>query len=285
LVHLNAGTIYFAQREYQKAEEEFEREIEVDPGEAKTYNNLSVLSRLKGDYASAESHARIAIEFKENYEAAYYNLASAQREAGKVEEAVEVLSSTSERFPHFANLWFLLGQIYQERENLEKSKEAYLRLISLPARGTFSGYDLSTIYSEDLPYSTDVTGLQAKAHFNLGIIELTEGDLEGAIENFSSSTKLKPNFAEAWENLGLCYDLQGDYQTALTLMRRAIENDPENPVYHFNIALTWAKSGDLEKARENLQEALRLNPDFSQAKDKINLVEKLLRSQEGNRKQ
>ena len=285
LVHLNAGTIHFAQREYQRAEEEFKREIEVDPREAKTYNNLSVLSRLRGDYAAAESCASNAINLKENYEAAHYNLASAQRQAGKADEAVETLISTLDKFPDFGNILLLLGQIYQEQEDLEESKEAYLRLVSLSPRGTFSGYDLSTIYSEDLPYSTEMTELQAKAHFNLGIIELTAGNLQGAIDHFAESTNLKPEFAEAWENLGLCYDLRGDHQTALTLMQRAIENDPQNPVYYFNIALTWAKSGDLEKARENLQKALRLNPDFSQAKEKINLVERLLRSQKANRQQ
>jgi tetratricopeptide (TPR) repeat protein len=284
LAHLNAGTVHFAQGRYDGAEQEFKKEIEIDPREPKTYNNLSVLSRLKGDYPSAVSYARMAVAFKENYEAGYYNLALAKREAGKAQEAAETLDSALEKFPDFTNLLFLLGQIHQEGDSLEAAKVAYSEVISLSPRGTFSGYDLSTIYSEDLPFSADLTKLQAKAHFNLGIIDLTEGDLQAAKEDFARSTELNPSFAEAWENLGLCYDLEGDYETALTLMQKAIECDPRNEVYYFNIALTWAKSGDLERARENLQRALRLNPDFAQAKDKINLVEKLLHSQEENRK-
>jgi tetratricopeptide (TPR) repeat protein len=227
----------------------------------------------------------MAVAFKENYEAGYYNLALAKKEAGEAQEAAEALDATLQKFPYFANLLFLLGQIHQEGDNLEAAKESYSKLITLSPRGTFSGYDLSTIYSQDLPYSADLTKLQARAHFNLGIIDLTEGNLRAAKEDFRTSTELDPNFAEAWENLGLCYDLEGDYEAALTFMQRAIECDPRNEVYHFNIALTWAKSGDLERARENLQRALRLNPDFAQAKDKINLVERLLRSQEETAKQ
>lgn len=93
-------------------------------------------------------------------------------------------------------------------------------------------------------------------------------DYETAADRFESP---------AWK--GASYYRAGDYQEALKQFK--LDHSPEG---HYNLGNTYAHMGDLKKAKQQYQAALKTRPNWSQAKQNLTLVEKLLKQQQAKQK-
>lgn len=100
-----------------------------------------------------------------------------------------------------------------------------------------------------------------------------KGDLVGAVEHYRAALKLDPSYGQAHLNLGSMLINLGDLDSAMESFRAAIQNEPLNPKVHshFGYILTKYKQ-DYVGAEASLREALRLNPDFSQAHAGLGLM-------------
>ncbi|HAG50487.1 MAG TPA: serine/threonine protein kinase, partial [Deltaproteobacteria bacterium] len=67
----------------------------------------------------------------------------------------------------------------------------------------------------------------------------------------------------AYSNLGLLDSAEGEYKIALKL-------NPDSLLAHNNLGVVYAKKGDVEKAIIEFQEALRIDPSYSGARDNLN---------------
>jgi tetratricopeptide (TPR) repeat protein len=75
-----------------------------------------------------------------------------------------------------------------------------------------------------------------------------------------------PRSAEARERLGLALGLQGHGKDALDELGEACWLDPNRASAHLNLAVVLAQEGRLADARAHAREALRLQPDYPQAR-------------------
>jgi tetratricopeptide (TPR) repeat protein len=113
-----------------------------------------------------------------------------------------------------------------------------------------------------------IDDLEAVAHFhnNLGYI-LLEGAESGAREGwataahqFELATRVKPDFARAWNNLGVAEARLGRRDQARTAYRRAIALDRELSSPRLNLGALLLETGEVEAAVGALEEAARLDP-------------------------
>jgi len=98
------------------------------------------------------------------------------------------------------------------------------------------------------------------SHYNLGVALQEKGDLLGALDAYSSTLRLKPDYAEAHNNLGLILNGRGNVTEALLHFRAALRSRPDYSAAHTNLGIALAKQGRIEKAVFHFSEALRLDP-------------------------
>ena len=85
----NRGIAYRWKGEYDRALQDYERAIHLNPDNANAYNNRGVIYRIKGDYDRAIADYSEAIWLKSgDYPAAFYNRALAYADKGEYDHAL-----------------------------------------------------------------------------------------------------------------------------------------------------------------------------------------------------
>jgi tetratricopeptide (TPR) repeat protein len=92
------------------------------------------------------------------------------------------------------------------------------------------------------------------------------GDLVPALDAFTRAVSSAPDDASSWLQLGQTYLRLGRETDALPALRQALTLDPGVPETHYALALLLSKpGGDAQRAEAEWREAIRLQPDYSQA--------------------
>jgi tetratricopeptide (TPR) repeat protein len=275
-VHMNKGIIFLRKKAYALAEKEFELELKKNPQEDRAYNNLSAVYLMLKLYDNAIQSAQKALELKSYYPEAYMNLALAYKGKGDYQKAKEVVESGLRNVHPFLEADYLLGEIYQAQGKLDSAKQSYEKVLSVDPFSDIA-YNLETLSSKkDL--EIQYKDIKAKTYFNLGTIDVQQGEIDLAESHLKRSISLKPDFAEAYANLGTLYDNTRRFSEAIPQLEKAVGLDPQNPIYHYNLGLAYAKSSRLEEAKEEFQQSLIIEPDFKEAENKLFLADSLLKS-------
>jgi tetratricopeptide (TPR) repeat protein len=68
------------------------------------------------------------------------------------------------------------------------------------------------------------------------------------------------------ERLGVLLAMSGRAREAVTVLERAVARQPSSASLHLNLAVAFAQEGRMDEARARVAEALRLRPDYPQAR-------------------
>ena len=91
---------------------------------------------------------------------------------------------------------------------------------------------------------------------------------------FARLAKQVPGNAEAWLMQGVCLQHLGRVDQGVTLLEKAISLNPRSAQAHYLLGLSWLEKGWIDRALRSLCEALRLKPDYVEAR--VQQVELLL---------
>jgi tetratricopeptide (TPR) repeat protein len=109
------------------------------------------------------------------------------------------------------------------------------------------------------------------AHYNMGNLFSRQNKLPEAVQHYEAALKAEPNYAEAHNNLGAVLLRQGLFEEALEHYATAVRLKPEY-LYYFNLANAQVDAGKPADAVPNYQQALRLNPNSSQAHHNLGMA-------------
>jgi Flp pilus assembly protein TadD len=117
-------------------------------------------------------------------------------------------------------------------------------------------------YSEAIRLQPDDAGLQATLFNNRGAVRRDKGDLGGAIEDYNEAIRLKPDDAVAFLGRGTVRRKMGDLEGAIQDCDEAIRLKPGEALFFDNRGKARYQKGDLTGAIEDYTEAIRLKPDM-----------------------
>ena len=100
----------------------------------------------------------------------------------------------------------------------------------------------------------------AQAHSNLGNAFLASGRLTDAIASYRRAIALDPRFAEAYSNLGKALSDQGEFAAAIEICRRGIELAPGIADAHNNLGTALRGAGQFKEAAVALRRAINQAP-------------------------
>jgi predicted O-linked N-acetylglucosamine transferase (SPINDLY family) len=101
---------------------------------------------------------------------------------------------------------------------------------------------------------------QALFFFNLGRVDQDGGNLDSAIQAFTTATTLSPDFAEALLHLCQCLLAKGHWREAIPQLARARRLQPADPAIPIAMATAYQQLNRQEEAERALADALQLNP-------------------------
>lgn len=165
--------------------------------------------------------------------------------------------------------------------------------------------DSITLFSNALRISPD----NHLSHSNLGVALNEQGNYREAMYHFQEAIRIKPTYAIAHGNIGSTYILQGKLEEGVKHLRKAFKIDPNHrliqrkfadvlmmkkeygeatelyqlllkyehnssEIYN-NLGVAMAGQGRIREARECFDQALKISPDYSQARANKDIVGKM----------
>ena len=113
----------------------------------------------------------------------------------------------------------------------------------------------------------------ADAHYGLSLLSYETGDFDAAVRHAQFAANTKPMEGRFLAQLGLCHVRFGNYATAEGLLKEAVRLLPADKTCWNNMGIVQAAKGDTASASRCFSKALKLDPEFQNAKINLELLE------------
>jgi len=184
--------------------------------------------------------------------------------------------------PHYAGAHAWLGWTYfqdwfyrwntNQAQTLDRAAELAQRAIALDDSLSTPHWILGMVYlwkkqhDQAIGEGERAVALDANdadSYVNLGNTLVFAGRPEEGIALIQKAMRLNPRYPPRYLNLlGLAYRLAGQSEKALGPLKKAVTLAPDMMPAHVNLAACYAELGRLEEARAEVEEILRINPNF-----------------------
>jgi tetratricopeptide (TPR) repeat protein len=240
----------------------FQKILLEDKDSAECHNSIGDIQLKKGNFDASKKSYELAYNLKPDFEDYVYDYALILSYVGELEKSKTLLLKSIEMEPSHVQIYSTLGRIEVETGNYENSLDFLRRSILNDKSDIVSRYYLSIALNK------------------LGQKKESELEFEKVIDRFKSSLTIYPNNPEGYYFIGLANTYLGNYETAAINLKRAIELDTPELDYHYKDGLTYHdfdafvayssvlnKLGKKKEALENIEEALKINPNSDKAKE------------------
>ncbi len=217
---------------------------------------------------SREAPSLVARSSPENRTAAQALYVEALANQGRLDEALEILSSESSE----AGAQRRLARRVELLREHDRDSEAEELLRALVAGGDrddlfFAAqvYQRLELFADSIPLLERLLkeqGESTQALFLLGAARERLGDREQAVATFRRLLELAPDHAPTLNYLGYMWAEQGEnLAEAVAMILRAVALDPDNGAYVDSLGWAYFRLGRYDEARGHLEWAIRLVPD------------------------
>jgi tetratricopeptide (TPR) repeat protein len=237
---------YLAEKQVDKAIAAVQAQISVSPENSQFRTLLGSLEFDKKNYGEAQAALTQAVALDHHNADAYAKLGQVEAATGALDQAIQTARDAVRENPKLADLYILLGNLYERKADLEKAKAAYQGAL-------------------------DVRHDDPKASNNLAYLLLeTHGNADLALQLAQAARRAMPGSSVVADTLGWAFYQKGIYQQAINQFQEAIKlakqnKEPDNATYHYHLGLAYAKAERPALAKEHLERALQIDPKYSQA--------------------
>lgn len=279
--YVQMGNLRLAQNQYSAAEEAYQGALDRDPNSKEALRGLmnAYLSEKRPDKAIAAANAQVAkassnsgfydllgtalfrnkkdlsgaqaaftksAELDKNNSDALIKLGQVQVAEGSVDQAITTYQRALKDNPFEATFYLLLGDLYVFKKDWKKAKEAYENDLALRPQDAVGSNNLALVVLHD------------------------GGDLNVAMSLAETARRGLPDSPSVADTLGWIYYQKGVYQSAVRMFKEALklggkEKAPDQASIHYHLGLAYEKTGAPGLARQQLEQVLKINPNYSDA--------------------
>ncbi|NQT07283.1 MAG: tetratricopeptide repeat protein, partial [Candidatus Omnitrophica bacterium] len=246
-IYGSRGKIHAEKREFDRAIENFNKAIELDPELTLAYSNRGVAYAGKSEFDNAFKDFNKAIELDPEVVIAYVARGSTYVKIAGFDKAIENFTKALELDPVFFSVYVDRGKVYVKIGEFDKAIEDFTRAIELNPK-------------------------LAEAYTNRGYAYMERGELDKAMTDFNKVIELNPSNSMAYNNRGAVYTKQEEYAKAIADFTKALELNPNNEMARDNLRDTYLnqgkvymEAGELNRATECFNKVIELDPSNSMA--------------------
>ena len=216
-----------------------------------------------------------------------YNLAVAYFQTAEYDRAAEVLRAFTDAKGK-ADAFDLLGAIEEKRGRPHEAERAFEAAVAREPSNQDYRFDYGNSLVQHGKFSSAVTAFRAaiadvprswKLRIGLGSAHYLLSDYENAARDLLEAVKLKPDSTAGWFLLGEAYDSASGFQREIeTAFASYLATAPSDAgaYYHYGAILYQRARADgrhdYRQAMQNVNQALRLNPNLAEAHFELGLI-------------
>jgi len=282
----NLGIAFYRTAMFEDARREFERVLELDPGDAQARFHVALVTIREGRHRDGLRQLKRLLEDNGPTFGAFVNMAYTLRELGRAQDAVVVLDEaehirlgTAEVALRKGVLLLEIGDVQQAAETLaeyrlrldvrDKPSEMYYYHAALAAALLKKLGEADALVQEGLKMHPLAPSLLLLA----GAIAERRNDYLLAESYFRKVIEEHPTMVQAHKNLGDVAYRRGSHDEALDHYMRAVQLDPQVGDDTFaKIGNILYKKRNREEAVRNWERALELNPANQVVRNNLEIV-------------
>lgn len=234
------GLALAQKKQFDAAEEIFQRFLAINPNSASVLSNLGNLRHLKGDETGAESYYRKSIALQGANPQTHFNLALALKAQGKLEDSLAALKEALKRKPDYVDAMVQSGVVLLAMKRPAEAIESLDRALSLRAD-------------------------HFEALFNKGLALVSLESYEEAKRCLARAAALNQNDHRVFLALGKTLKLLQENELATSSLARAAALKPDDAETHVALAGVFLADGWTMAALDEADKALALAPDSEEA--------------------
>lgn len=246
--HLNLGLELFKQGRLDEALEQDRTAVALHPNGDQEQANLGTALMEKGLPDEAIQHLEAALAINARLLAAQNSLALAYSRLGNDDQAVAHFRKALELDPGALGVMMNLGGVLQRQGKLDEAVANYR--------------------SAAKQFPAEVEPLR-----RLTRALVKQGQFSQAAEAGRQAVRLAPDSPDLLLALGNIYLAQTNYDAAADSYRRAVQFEPASAGLHYNLGIVEGFQGQTNAERQELMEALRIQPGFSSALKQLRRLE------------
>lgn len=237
--HRKLGYAYGLLKDYENAECEYRKSLQIEERSVFTHNLLGRLLIEKSDFDEAKNELRRAIDINPYYALAHHNLGILFSKLGDYKNAIEEFDRALKLNDSYAEVYLSKGLALFNQGNLSEAKSSFTRAIEInPDNESF--------------------------HFYLGFLLSKLGEMSKAIEEYKKATEINPNHFQAQANLGFLLVDLNKYDKAEKPLKEAVRINPRNSLAHCNLGFCLKLAGKINEAENEIRQAISLDRNLPQ---------------------
>ncbi len=282
--HFNKGIEYYNkgfQQNYQKAAEEFQQALNLDPKYSQAALYLGRVQNALYEDAKAIAAFKLAIQIDPDYIEARSSYAAALLDDGDMDEAIRQLDIATRRDPNQGMAWYLLSQAYARKGDYTDGKTAAEQAIKLTPKNAEAHFWLAECLrqlKQPAPAVTEYQQYLALSNFDSGFGGQLNYYLAGYL--FGMGHKKRAAQTDIWRelrgqaNLGICdcQWMQKDFDQAIRSCQTALTYIPKDLFANYRLGVIYAEKFNqqnsvelLAAAKTHFDAAIAANPQANEA--------------------
>jgi tetratricopeptide (TPR) repeat protein len=242
IVHNNRGLAYNRSRQYERAIQDLNEAIRLDPNYAPAFHNRGLAFQQNGEYNDALADYDRAIQLGLKNAETFNNRGTIYASRGEYERAIADYDQAIRLDPKDAKNVYNRGFTYRVKGQYDRAIQDYDQAIRLNPNLAVAWLERGTVYLE-------------------------KGEYDRAIQDFNEAIRLDPIYASAINNRGNAYLAKGEYDRAIQDYDQVIQLRPDDALAFCNRSLAKSKKGDIVGSTVDIVAAKRLNPNFRRCTD------------------
>ncbi len=273
VAHDNLASVFTDQGRMDKAIDQLQLAIAINPGDDEAHGNLGYILLQQGRLDEAIAQFQKALEAKPDNPEANFNLGNVLLQRGKVEEAIAHYQKVLEINPTHTQAHNNLGTALRQQGRLEDAIGQFQKALDIDPNYAEVHNNLGAIFAQQGRRDEAISQFQkalaskpdyAEAHYNLGNALFQQGNVEEAIAHFQKALKIKPDYVAVLNNMAwvLATCPQASLRNGVQAVKLAESANHltggHNPVVLCTLAAAYAEAGRFAEAIETAQHALQL---------------------------
>ncbi len=219
--------------------------------------------------------------------------ANRKLDSGLISEAIILYESIIDKNPDLAMSYFRLGRIYYSENNLDDAVYYFRKAVDInPFNSTYNNYitniakklakEGNDIYRRKdydnaitkYIQSTKIDPNYTEAFYRASKAYYMLGDYENAKWNLESGLKSNSNHVQSLKLLGDIDSKEGNYEKALDWYLKSIKANSNYHIAHYALGKTYYNLQNYTSALSSLNNTILIDPTYAKAYELIGIIEK-----------
>ena len=271
--NLFLGTFYLNANEMELATNCWKKVLELDPKNETATVYLATVYSSDNKLKESLDYWKKYLQQQPESSEGYFQLGVIQEKLGMNKEAIKSYNKVNELKPDAREAYLARARIYETQKDFKAAIKEYEKYIEVyPDNISILIYLGKCYFEEKRHKETEDVLLKAKkiapnnltVYYLLGMNYEKRANINKAIDCYEFIVKNEKNPA-AFARLGYYYALNLKFDIAQQKIQQAIDLEPLNPEFHYLAGLNYIDKKDFVSAKKELELALTVKPDFTEA--------------------